>query len=94
MSTLDGRWIKVPSSKDLLVVNTGELLKQWSNDVVPSTKHFVINNSGVPRYSLPFFFNCNADFVMKCLPSCTSPDNPPKYPPMSFLQSQGVLQGE
>ena len=36
----------------------------------------------------------NADYVMKCLPSCTSEDNPPKYPDMSFLQSQGVLQGE
>jgi len=28
------------------------------------------------------------------LPTCCDADNPPKYPPISYLQSQGVVQGE
>ena len=31
---------------------------------------------------------------MECLPSCHGPDNPPKYPTISYNQSQGVVQGE
>ena len=46
------------------------------------------------RYSLPFFFNCSPTHVMSCLPSCTSELRPPRYPAISFLQSQGVVQGE
>jgi isopenicillin N synthase-like dioxygenase len=44
-----GHWTRVPSRPDLLVVNTGELLKQWSNDTVSSTPHFVVNFSDKPR---------------------------------------------
>jgi len=78
----------------LLVVNTGELLRQWANDCVSSTPHFVVNLSEQSRYSLPFFFNCSPTHVMSCLPSCTSEFRPPRYPAISFLQSQGVIQGE
>uniref|UniRef100_A0A0G4EZ82 Fe2OG dioxygenase domain-containing protein n=1 Tax=Chromera velia CCMP2878 TaxID=1169474 RepID=A0A0G4EZ82_9ALVE len=46
------------------------------------------------RYSLPFFFNPTADYTLSVLPSCTSEDNPPKYPPQSYLEGQGVVQGE
>eukprot|EP00192_Tetraselmis_astigmatica_P014784 CAMPEP_0117668390 /NCGR_PEP_ID=MMETSP0804-20121206/11522_1 /TAXON_ID=1074897 /ORGANISM="Tetraselmis astigmatica, Strain CCMP880" /LENGTH=166 /DNA_ID=CAMNT_0005476275 /DNA_START=105 /DNA_END=605 /DNA_ORIENTATION=- len=90
----DGRWVAVPPLADAIVVNTGELLRQWSNDRVPSTRHYAVNMSGSDRYSLPFFFNATADYTMECLPTCTSPGNPPKYPPMSFLESQAVVQGE
>jgi isopenicillin N synthase-like dioxygenase len=90
----DGRWLSVPALDKHLVVNTGELLRQWSNHRVPSTRHYAVNTSGTDRYSLPFFFNATASHTMTCLPSCTSPDNPPRYPPMSFLESQGIAQGE
>ena len=82
-----------------LLVNTGELLKMWSNDLFRSTKHYVkpmppAAQGGESRYSIPFFFNADARYVMACLPTCTSADNPPKYKPMSYLESQGVAQGE
>ena len=52
-------------------VNTGELLRRWSNDVVQPALHFADNRSGVEdRVSIPFFFNANADHVCECLPSC------------------------
>jgi len=53
VSTADGRWVEVPSIPGALVVNTGELLKQWSNDRMPSTRHFANNNNSGGRSSWP-----------------------------------------
>ena len=88
-------WLKAPVIPGALVVNTGELLKQWSNDRFVSVKHFVPPHVGEEdRYSVPFFFNATADYPMECLPTCHGPDNPPKYPTVSYLDSQGVAQRE
>jgi hypothetical protein len=46
------------------------------------------------RFSLPFFFNATATVPMAVVPTCQSPDNPPKYPAVSYLDGQGVVQGE
>lgn len=87
-------WILAPVVPGAFIVNAGELLRQWSNDRVLSTRHFASNTSASSRYSVPFFFNAAADHPMECLPSCCGPDNPPKYPTISYRQSQGVVQGE
>ncbi|NQZ33213.1 MAG: isopenicillin N synthase family oxygenase [Oceanospirillaceae bacterium] len=88
-------WIDVPMLEDAFIVNTGELLRQWSNDRFLSVKHFVhTNKSGVSRYSIPFFFNANSDYKMHCIPSCCSDKNPAKYPAISYSESQAVAQGE
>ena len=40
------------------IVNTGELLRHWSNDRFISVKHFANNNTGTSsRYSIPYFLN-------------------------------------
>ena len=89
------QWINVPLIKDAFIINTGELLKQWTNDRFISAKHFANNNMGEDsRYSIPFFLNANSDYKMQCVPSCCGPNNPAKYPPISYNQSQGVVQGE
>jgi len=88
-------WIRAPLLDDAFIVNTGELLRQWSNDRFLSVKHFANNNtSGLSRYSIPFFFNANPHFRMHCIPGCSGPDNPPKYPPISYAESQATVQGE
>lgn len=88
-------WISVPMIDGAIIVNSGELLKQWSNDEFLSAKHFANNvRSQASRYSIPFFFNANADYPMACIPSCCGPDRPAKYPTISYQQSQGVVQGE
>ncbi len=87
-------WIRTPVIPGAFVVNAGELLRQWSNDRVLSTRHFANNTSDESRYSVPFFFNATADYPMECLPTCHGPGNPPKYPAISYLESQGVVQGE
>ena len=88
-------WIQAPVVENAFIVNTGELLKQWTNDVFISVKHFANNTDNrEPRYSIPFFFNASADYQMECIPSCCSPENPPKYPPFSYAESQAKAQGE
>jgi len=88
-------WINAPALTDAFIVNSGELLKQWTNDRFLSVKHFANNNLGSEsRYSIPFFFNANPDYIMDCIESCCGPGNPAKYPSISYNQSQAVAQGE
>lgn len=88
------QWLSVPPRTDALIVNTGELLKQWSNDEFISTRHFANNHGTQSRYAIPLFVNANRHHVMHCLPSCCGPQRPARYPPISYNDSQGVVQGE
>ena len=87
-------WVNVPLVPGAFVVNSGELLRTWSNDRVLSTRHFANNAHHESRYSIPYFFNASSDWPMACLPSCHGPGNPPKYPTISYEQSQAAVQGE
>lgn len=93
-SALRDEWIQAPVVPGAYVVNTGELLKQWSNDRFLSTRHFANNDAHESRYSIPLFFNASGDWPMECLPTCTGPDNPPRYATVSYNESQAVAQGE
>ncbi|GJM36963.1 MAG: 2OG-Fe(II) oxygenase [Acidimicrobiales bacterium] len=93
-STPRDAWITVPVVEGAFVVNTGELLRQWSNDRFLSVRHFADNETSTSRYSIPFFFNANADHVMHPLPTCVTPDAPARYAPVSYRQSQAAVQGE
>ena len=89
------QWIRAPLVENAFIVNSGELLKHWTNDRFISVKHFANNNTGGrSRYSIPFFLNANSSYTMTCIPSCCGPDNPARYPPISYAQSQAVAQGE
>jgi len=87
-------WIHVPQIPGALIVNSGELLRTWTNDRFLSTRHFATNSPTGDRHSIPFFFNANADHPMECLPTCTGPENPPRYPTISYRRSQAAVQGE
>ena len=80
-----GRWIDAPALPQTFLVNGGDMLRRWTNERFLATPHRVINRSGGDRYAIPFFFDCNIDHVMTCLPSCTAPENPPRYPPTTYM---------
>ena len=53
---LKGDWHAVPYEKDSVVVNIGDLLQRWTNDVYVSTPHRVVNEHlDTSRYSLAHF---------------------------------------
>ncbi len=92
--TPSDRWLNVPMVENAFVVNSGELLRQWTNDRFLSVRHFANSTGSSDRYSIPFFVNATRDYQMECVPTCCSEDNPPKYPTISYNESQGVVQGE
>jgi isopenicillin N synthase-like dioxygenase len=79
-----GEWLAPPVIPGTLLVNLGNVMKRWSNDRFLSTPHGVLNDSGTDRYSIAFFYSPNKDAVVECLPSCTGPDNAPRYPPAMY----------
>jgi isopenicillin N synthase-like dioxygenase len=87
VQTATGEWISAPSIPDAILINTGDLTQRWSNDVFCSTKHRVALPQGAgarcDRYSIAFFCQPDAEAEIVCLPSCQSPENPPRYPPVT-----------
>jgi isopenicillin N synthase-like dioxygenase len=81
-----GHWREVDIVPGTLVVNTGNLLVRWTNDEYLSTKHRVINNYGVERYSIPVFFGPSADAVIEVLPTCQGPQRPALYEPITYAK--------
>ena len=86
----DGVWIRPPDVPGAFVVNTGEMLARYSNDRFVPTPHRVINQSGMVRHAMPFFFGPNRQKVIHCAPTCVSDGNPPKYEPMSSAQLNAI----
>jgi isopenicillin N synthase-like dioxygenase len=76
-----GEWIDAPPVPGTFVVNIGEMMARWTNDVFLATRHRVINASQRKRWSIPFFFATNYDTLITCLECCKAPDAPAKYQP-------------
>jgi isopenicillin N synthase-like dioxygenase len=82
--TEDNQWLDVPPKEESFVLNIGQMMTIWSNGKLKSTKHRVLNTSNTRRYSIPFFYNCDLDTVVKPLPTCISKDNPAQFEPVMY----------
>ncbi|KAK7060420.1 hypothetical protein VNI00_001185 [Paramarasmius palmivorus] len=85
-----GSYIAATPIPGTIVINVGDLLSRWSNDVLRSTLHRVvappakkINETEAitpARQSIAFFCNPNFDTEIACLPNC---GKEAKYPPVN-----------
>ena len=87
VKTRAGDWIHVETRPDIFVVNVGDLLMRWTNDIWVSNPHRVVNppagtKLSQGRVSIAFFQQPNYDAVIACIPSCSGPDNPSRYEPV------------
>lgn len=82
---VDGVWRRVDHEPGALLVNLGDLTAEWTNDRWRSTLHRVVppaSGAATRRRSTAFFFDADWDARIECVPTCTGPGRPPKYPPV------------
>jgi isopenicillin N synthase-like dioxygenase len=78
-------WTDAPIIPGAFVVNSGDMLRRWTNHRFLSTAHRAINrNPSRGRYAIPFFFDATADYPMACLPSCRAANQAPRYEPVTY----------
>lgn len=79
----DGTWIAAPSMPGAFVVNIGDCLMRWTNDIYVSTPHRVVAPKGRERYSVAFFLDPNSDAPVAALPGTVQPGESPRYLPIT-----------
>ncbi|KAG9312099.1 2OG-Fe(II) oxygenase [Chiua virens] len=77
------QWINATPIEGTLVVNIGDQLAFWTNDIFKSTIHRVINKTGKERYSIPLFFGTDYHVNIEPIPTCVTADRPAKYSPIT-----------
>jgi isopenicillin N synthase-like dioxygenase len=90
----NGVYVNAKPIEGTIVVNAGDLLARWSNNIIRSTEHRVVSppftNPSDPdypeRYSIAYFCNPNPDAMIECLPGCWDESNPKKYEPIQCFE--------
>jgi len=78
----DGVWVTVPLVENSIVLNVADMFARWSNDILKSTPHRVVNvDMDRTRYSMPYFVDPGRDVIIKNLTN-----QPDKYPPISAYE--------
>ena len=80
--TRAGQWLAAPSIPGAFVVNIGDCLMRWTNDVYVSTPHRVVSRGTGERYSIAFFLDANPLAKVEAIPSCVPAGESPKYAPI------------
>ncbi|CAI2173753.1 20263_t:CDS:2, partial [Funneliformis geosporum] len=80
----DGTWINAEPIQGALVVNIGDMLNVWSNNVYQSTLHRVIHQGDNYRVSVPFFYEPNFDAKIEPLEPCLKLDPVRHHEPVVY----------
>lgn len=92
--THDGEWMPVESGPGQIVVDAGDMLSRFTNEVIPATTHRVVNpaaDAGRDRFSMPFFVHPYPSCDLTVQERFVSTDRPAKFPPITageFLEQR------
>lgn len=78
--TQDDQWIDVPVDPAVYVVNIGDMMEAWSDGILRSTPHRVVNTSP-ERFSMPYFVAANHDTLIEPFAQLVGAGQRPKYQP-------------
>jgi isopenicillin N synthase-like dioxygenase len=81
----DGNWMPVPYIPGTFIVNVGDVLARWTNDVFNSTPHRVISPApDKDRYSIGYFFDPSLDTEIRTLPVFAKEEAGARYQPVRY----------
>jgi len=79
---LNDEWIDAPIVENSIVLNVADMFARWSNDILKSTPHRIVNsNLSRSRISMPYFVDPGREVIIKNLTK-----EIPKYPPISAYE--------
>jgi len=89
-----GKFIDVEPVEGALVMNIGDLMMRWSNDVLRSTSHRVTlpplrdrieGEARITRErkSIVYFLSSDPDLLIEVMSSCVDENRPAKYEPIT-----------
>ena len=86
-----GDYVAATPLEGSFVINIGDMMQRWTNNIYSSTVHRVVATSGcsTSRFSIPFFFNANREAIIECLPTCVSAERPALFEPDT---AENILQ--
>ncbi|KAL8718684.1 MAG: hypothetical protein Q9225_004203 [Loekoesia sp. 1 TL-2023] len=89
----DGSFVNVTPIEGTIVMNAGDLLSRWSNGLIQSTRHRVVEpplkaslkeqEFYPPRYSVAYFCNPDFDKTIDALPGTWDSKNGKKWEPIN-----------
>ena len=87
-----GDWIDVTPKPGTFVVNVGNLLERWTNDLYASTLHRALHVGNDPRISAALFVYPEATTVVRCFDTCQGVDNPARYEDVTTAEYVRILR--
>ena len=79
-----GQWHLITPRRDALVINIGDIVQVWSNDLYRAALHRVIASSAAERFSAPFFFNPAYTTNYAPLATTIDAEHPVHYQPINW----------
>jgi isopenicillin N synthase-like dioxygenase len=85
----DGHWYGIAPTQGAFVINTGDMMQVWSNDIYRAAMHRVLAMQTIDRFSIPFFFNPAANAIVSPLPGTTTAVRPCAYRDIAWGEFRG-----
>ncbi|KAJ6896497.1 2-oxoglutarate-dependent dioxygenase [Populus alba x Populus x berolinensis] len=80
----DGEWLWVKPTPNAYIINVGDIIQVWSNDIYESVEHRAMVNSEKERFSIPYFLSPAHDTNVQPLEELINQQNPAKYKPYNW----------